>query len=619
MKKLWLFLRAFFGFNDLPVELQPVRVQIPPPPDSRPSPSEGIFGLDFSRIFRRSKTPLESFSSPNPTETIADALKAAPSARKRTGAGLVGRSPEAPPELDTVRRPANAAPPNYAGGRVSSDNPESTNVGLDLWAAFARNKSYRRYGLKSSFDIDDFADLDLDFLAELLIDLSPEVSAAFWNYQLLCNNGFEVNCYRPGTQDIDQSAQQAAEEMLATLGENNGTANVFFDKCFMSFFLRGALCTELVLGLNGRDFADIAVIDPKTLYFKRVKDEVRGSVWDFGQKINGVDVSLRIPTVKYVPLHPLPNSIEGRPLVTPAFFIAMFLMAVLRDVKRVIQNQGYVRTHATVALEELAKSMPPAVANDPSAFKAWVDKTVAQVEIVVNGLEPDDMYVSTDVVKMTSVGAATSQSIQAIDGFLSGLERMAARALKTMPLMLGVADSGNETNSNRQYEFALKGAEIIQHLVELTVGGQIQQALRAQGKQAEVELRFAQMRASERFRDTQADFLNAKFARFLFDCGYISQDDAAKRAADVDKADSEEPRDTSNSAVTGIGSLGNQNPEDIADRIVKAMKTKRMPTDAEVDESVDIWKKYAPDEAVNLIVAELEPVPDGDAPVDEIE
>lgn len=513
-----------------------------------------------------------------------------------------------------------------SGGRVSVDNNfESYSNGIQSMAAFSRQSYWLRAAVDNNFDINTFNRIDLSELAELLADLSPEVSAALWYYLLMCNSGFTVRVFKPDSEEVDQKAQKYLDECRRKIGLYNGSENVFYDKFFMQMFLRGGMFGELVIDENGKDFVDIANPDPKTLTFRRRFDDKRGWVWDFGQWQKSEWVSLDIETCRYIPVHPFPGRLEGRSLVSSVFFVSIFLMSVLRDLKRVIQQQGYMRLDIAIDFEKVRAEMPAETRENPEAWYKWCSTVIDEISSYYSQLEPDDAYVHNAATTVNSnVGTANVSSLGAMDALFQVLERMSARALKTMPLMFGNAEGASEANANRQFEFYQKGIETVQRNVESGLEYFYDLALQAGGYLANSQVRFAQMRASEALRDAQTEFLKAKIARYLYDCGYISQDEAAQIAAEREMADAPEPRNTGDTNTDGITQL---NPEASATRQLSelglshaeisnllrgaiaelsakppsANGSERTPTTQELTNTLNLWQQFAPEEAKDLL------------------
>jgi len=187
--------------------------------------------------------------------------------------------------------------------------------------------------------------------------------------------------------------------------------------------------------------------------------------------------------------------------------------------------------------------MPLDVQADGAKFRRWVDDTINDVETVFRDLPPDAAYVHTGPIKLNRpTGAVDSSSLGAVDGIIGALERMLARALKTMPLLMGIAEGTAESQSNRQAEAHYQSIRAFQHLCEQLLERILDLALQAAGVPGTVEVRFAENRASEEYRDEQTRQLKYANAALAYDRGWVDNDQSAHMATGQDKADQPEPR-----------------------------------------------------------------------------
>ena len=362
----------------------------------------------------------------------------------------------------------------------------------------------------------DWRDRDLDSLTlsrmstadllKLLVDLSPDISRAFWDLLRMANPGLECRALRPDGNP-DERATATLDGFFDTLRELYGSADVVLNRLFAGCFLRGAFFAELILDDAGRTPLDLATPDPRWVRFRRFVDPQRGETWQPYQQQGSQPVPLDSPTVRYVPLDPLPGSPYGRSMAAPGPVpTAIFALGLLHDLRRVVAQQGWPRIDLTIKLEELMKAMPETKSGDPTELRAWVSSIVSTVQDEYNRLEPDDAYVHTDVVEVGAPkGAVDSKSLGAVDGIMHALERQIIRALKTMPLLFGVNEGASETHANRQWEVHVAGIKSLQHLCESLLEHLLTVALQAQGIQANVEFRFSELRAAELLRDAQVE------------------------------------------------------------------------------------------------------------------
>lgn len=368
-------------------------------------------------------------------------------------------------------------------------------------------------------------------LLEVLSDLSPEVSRSLWDFLRLCNPGWEAKAQRvtaSGKAVPHARGQAATDAFLDRLDDQYGSVDILFGRLFMGAFLRGALFSELVLDGSGRMPVDLVTPDPITVRFRRVDDPQRGPIWQAGQWQGGRFIAFDRPTVRYTPVDPYPGSPYGRPLAAPALFVSLFLLAMLHDIRRVVQQQGYPRIDLSIDTEKLATLLDQ-YSNDPETYEAKVTEVVQQVIDAYAELEPDDAYVHTDVTTVNRpVGAVDASSLGAVDSLIAALERMATRALKSMPLMMGIKEGASDTDSNRQWEIYAAGIKSIQHYAETMLERLLTLALEAQGIQASVEFRFAELRAAEELRDQQVLTMKIANATAKYMAGWITQDQASE-------------------------------------------------------------------------------------------
>lgn len=527
------------------------------------------------------------------------------STRKLSSSAITGAASTAADRAST--RTDTRGTRALAGKRSTVDSPD------DLWAntlstiSMLSADDYWRGMKLDSLTLDKISPAKL---LELMVDVSPEVSRALFDFLTMFNSGYECKAFKPGTTTVDEKASAAIKAIMQTLKTLHGSPKIVFDRMAISVFMRGSVFGETVLDANAHDFVDLATPDPQTLTFKKARDEVRGTHWIWGQNQGGQFVRLDdLPTVRYMPVHPLPGKIQGRSPANSALFVCLFLLVMLHDLRRVIQQQGYPRQDIGVDLEKLRDLMPDDLQNTDE-FKEWADDLVDSVKKVVDALEPDDTYIHSDVVTVNDAkGAMSTTGLGIIGELFKALERMATRALKTMPLMMATTDGVSEANANRQWEIHAKGIKSLQQCVESVLESLFEVALQAQGIIATVEFRFAELRAAEEFRDAQTLLLRTTIARALYDNGLISQDEAAMMVLKKEKADQPEPRKAAVVVPPNPQDPSQTNPEPGASRDAMALlklwasriaDSTRTPSSAELERSLDFWKTFAPEIAATL-------------------
>lgn len=377
-------------------------------------------------------------------------------------------------------------------------------------------------------------------LINLVIDLSPEVSRALFDFIRMMNPGWECKALRPRSESEDRRGQRVLDAFFDQLRTLYGSPDIPINRLILSGFTRGAFFSEIVF--DGSSPIDLATPDPYSARFIKRRDPVRGEYFQLGQWQGGKFVELTAPSVSYIPIDSLPNSPYGRSMVAPALFTAIFLLGMLHDIRRVVQQQGWPRIDISINLERLKLAMPTNILPGSEEFAAWVNGILDEISDVYSALEPDDTYSHTDVVTVNRpVSAVNADSLGAVDGLIKGLERMITRALKTMPLLMGLQENGSETHANRQWEIHAAGIKALQHLLESQMESHLSLVLRAAGIQARVKFEFAELRAAEMLRDEQSRAMLFSNLITAYDQGWISQEEAALEAVGH-KPDEEAPR-----------------------------------------------------------------------------
>ena len=439
---------------------------------------------------------------------------------------------ESKPVASRAPMAASSGPRPIPTGRTSVDMPDT--VISDGWIIMPPN-DYESSWRTLNLDANHLDSLPPHELLDMLADLSPEISRALWDFQRLFNPGWECKAYRVGSEDAeDANAQAALDAFFDTLRAEYGSEDVVWGKLSISAFMRGALCSELVLDPAGRMGVDLAVPDPHSVRFRKRKDNVRGEVWQPGQWQGADFVPLDIPTFKYIPIDPMPGVPYGRPLAAPALFSSIFLLGLMHDVKRVVMQQGYKRMDISIDTEQaLIAYQQDNMGHD--GFMDFVAAVIAQVKTSYAALEPDDAFIHSDFIVLNDpAGTIDSDSIGAIDRIIDKLTEGVTRALKTNSLLMGGDESASETDSNRRWEIHVAGIKSIQHYCENMLEAQLTTALEAQGIQARVEFRFAELRAAEELRDAQVEQLKIANNAAKRDQGWVSQDEASNEVTGHD-------------------------------------------------------------------------------------
>lgn len=437
---------------------------------------------------------------------------------------MFGRAvPEKPVSAPMEQKPI---PVPATGGRLTrgTDNVTGKFGGM-LVAPSSPETDWRRLDMDAK-TLDKMTPANL---AIMLADLSPDVSRALWDWIRIGCPGWKIQAFVPGTETEHTEAQMLLNQFVDNLQgpyvNQVPGADVVFGMVMSNMFVRGAALMELVLDKSGRIPLNIALPDPIYCRFKQVTHPTLGDGYELGQFQNGKWVAFDRPTIVYVPVDPV--TAYGRPVAASSLNTSIFLVAMMNDLRRVVQQQGWPRSDISVDFEAMAATMP-SDAEGPEALQAWAQKIINDIKAVYESLEPDDMYVHSNVVTVNKpTGAMDPNALGSLGEMIRTLERRVVRSLKTQPVFMGINEATTETHAIQQWEIQIQGARSIQHRIEFALERLLSIVLQVQGVQATVRFRFAELQASELERYARTEAMQIANEKNKRDQGWITNDEAS--------------------------------------------------------------------------------------------
>lgn len=370
-------------------------------------------------------------------------------------------------------------------------------------------------------------------LIEIAKASSPEISRAIWDFHRASVPGWECRVIDPATEGEHRQGQEIIDAFRRRLSLYHGGEEVLYTKMFTAILIRGSVLSEVYFEPDSRTPVDIAVPDPKTIKFREVDDALRGRRWQVGQFQDDEFVPLEGETIRYVALDPMPGKPYAQSPISAALFPAIFLLGIFQDLRRVIANQGWPRVDVSIDVEGIQEMLAEALDDDNIAENGDVIARVlssitSQVEEAISTLKPGDWYVHSSIVTVNdAVGTMDSTAIGEVTSVIEALERVAVKAVKTMPILQGISDAASEANANRQWEMWAAGIKALQHLVENSIQNHYDTVLQANGINAKTIFRFSEIRAAEELRDAQTLMMKIDNAIKAEQAGYMEADEAA--------------------------------------------------------------------------------------------
>lgn len=351
-------------------------------------------------------------------------------------------------------------------------------------------------------DEDRLEHLTFEQLMEVVLSISPDADMALWNLNLFVNPYFWFEYERK-----DAHSEAVVQEMLDRLTMYWGGLDVIVSQMVASLFLFGGTLSELVLSRDGMHPAFIIVQDPSTVRFQKEYDDYTGAyVWAYGQYINGGFNSMREdPTISYLGLHPLPGAPLGRPMIGSALSIILHIIGFIRDLRRVIANQGYPRLDISMNLQMMQDLYMQLKAESPgmSSFGEWAAAQKNNIMKLYAALKPHQAFVhSDDVTVNPHPGALNAQSLGMLEGIMDVLQRQAANGLKSNSLLQNFSSSSNwgDQQSVIKWEVYAEGVGSIQETIRYPLSSHFNYGLRVEGIDNRVMLHFGEVNESQALR-----------------------------------------------------------------------------------------------------------------------
>ena len=328
--------------------------------------------------------------------------------------------------------------------------------------------------------------------ARKMARIDGTVSSAVYALVQVANSGFTVTAYRSGTHELFPEATNLARSIRASMDTlydytrgyaDKNTFQDLVESGLREVVLTGAVCGELVLDRN-RLPDRINLIAYEQLRWKANGKGGRYPV----QIASGGEVDLNIPNFWVCESHREASDAYARTMLEASLNMAFYYLEFIEDMRRVMRRAGHSRLLVKLDAERVRAAAPSEVAGDEQKMKEFMEKVRADVELVVNALEPEDAFIFYDTVEVDAL--ETSGEKQDYKDLLNTLSGILATSLKSHPSILGLRISGSQSLSNTESLIFLKIAAAIQKPVEKLLSRALTLAVRLYGMDAYVRFRF---------------------------------------------------------------------------------------------------------------------------------
>lgn len=410
----------------------------------------------------------------------------------------------------TIRSPVGANRFGMGTGQVTIDGPIDEVTPLNYIAS--PRSPWEKWEFKE-LDEDNLTRYSIDEIYDIIVSVSPEASLSLWHANRFVNPYFWFEFDNPE----DTKTIESVDRWMEMFTNYYGGFDALVAQAVSGLFTRGSLFAEMVLDNVGGGLlepVDLLVRDPIWVRFQKQDDARRGRVWHYGQWINHKFVSFQNdPSVLYMPLDPFPGPMYGRSMMGSAIYCTTFIVGMLREIRRVIANQGYPRLDISVDLESLESIYNQLKSSNPetASFPEWAQSQMDNITALYNKLKAHQAFVHDTSVEVNPHPGALNSQLSLLDEIIRILERQLVRAYKSVPLMHGSNESLAESQADAQWVIYSESINALKRAIAIVFSLLISYGLRMSGNMNRARLHFGmvnEMQAKLRAETRQIEIQN---------------------------------------------------------------------------------------------------------------
>lgn len=318
-------------------------------------------------------------------------------------------------------------------------------------------------------------------------------STALLNLAALANTKLEYRVYDGLTQEFSREGLLALEQILSAIDcvqdytrgySDKRTTASLVETALREVGLTGGVVMELVL--DKYRLPDRLVLAP---YDEVVwKSNGKGGVYPAQKPKTGSEVDLNFPNVFVAEGFKSAAEKYSTPFSASGMQSLFQFEDFTQDAWRVIRRAGEPRLTASLNYEQVVRSAPADVANDPTKLAAYLEDARMQIENLLTGLNPEDALISYDLVTMGKIEGGTEK--RDFSELLQVYSGMAASALKSNASLMGLRMGGSQNVASVESLLSTKIARLLQVPVESVFSRALTLAVRLLGIDCYVEAHF---------------------------------------------------------------------------------------------------------------------------------
>lgn len=415
---------------------------------------------------------------------------------------------------------------NIAIGSIASSSATDSGYWTKSSAFVSRqNREYH------NIDFTDYQSYPSSVLLRILEDIDPDLSSAIWMLLRVGNTGAQVTGRKTNGKP-SKEAQRALDELSLTLNhvgiydgftENTNIYSVT-NELLLSAYTRGALCGMLILDKKFNPVG-IQVIDPNTVTFKKEGDQYLPY-----QMLGPKEVSLNYANFIYVPIDPEIGDPYGRNPILSFLSVIFFRIGVIKDLQKVVRNQGWPRITVKVLEEVLIANAPATIKRDPAQLNSYITARMSEIKAQYELLKPDSSIIHLDSSEVSYLELKNTGTLD-ISILVEVLNSLILNALKTTKTAIGksLGAGSSEGYSSAEMTMYVKSLQGFQSVVKTFYDRLFTLALHTKGIQGYAEWIWNQIELRSQKEMAQFEQTHIDNVLTLVSEGYISDEEASIR------------------------------------------------------------------------------------------
>ena len=249
--------------------------------------------------------------------------------------------------------------------------------------------------------------------------------------------------------------------------------------------IEGACCMELVLDKNRMPYK-FQPVSASQIVFREDKDTQH----IFAQQlISGTYIDLDQPTFFYTSLdQDLLTAYAISPLegaVQPVLAAADFV----NDMRRICKRAVFPRYDIEIDEEKLRNRIPPEILHDTQKFNEFMNKTIGDIQSVINTMNPEDAIVHFDFFTVKTVETKANEATE-FETVKNIYDEKVSTGAKVMPSILGHGSGSQNVASTETMIFMLSANGMVRLKLQEILSKAMTLTVRLFGQDVTVEFLF---------------------------------------------------------------------------------------------------------------------------------